>query len=218
MTPLFRSDRPVTLIGGGDVLAVDAAAAVALAPVVSHSLAAMLAASGIGRVHVRDRGTVGAADTVVGGLSAADEGRPRTLAAADAVRRAAPEVDLRPLPPGAVPDLLVLTRPWAAVDPLLGHLHTARVPHLVATVRGEVGVVGPLVVPGRTVARAAWTYTDPTDGFTELVDHLAVMPGLVDECRVGDETVRPQEGGFYGGWVTSRVVGPFKGAPGTRGW
>ena len=75
-----------------------------------------------------------------------------------------------------------------------------------------------LVVPGRTVARAAWTYTDPTDGFTELVDHLAVMPGLVDECRVGGETVRPQEGGFYGGWVTSRVVGPFKGAPGTRGW
>ncbi|MFC7573623.1 ThiF family adenylyltransferase [Klenkia terrae] len=61
-------------------------------------LAAMLAASGVGRVHVRDRGTVGAADTVVGGLSAADEGRPRTLAAADAVRRAAPEVDLRPLP------------------------------------------------------------------------------------------------------------------------
>ena len=75
-----------------------------------------------------------------------------------------------------------------------------------------------LVGPGRTAARAAWEYADPTDGFTDLVDHLAVMPGLVDECRVDGETVRPQEGGFYGGWVTSRVVGPFKGAPGTRGW
>lgn len=113
-------------------------------------LAAMLAASGIGRVHVRDRGTVTAADTVVGGLCAADEGRPRSLAAADAVRRVAPDTDLRPLPAGALPDLVVLTRPWAAVDPVVAGLHATRVPHLVATVRGEVGVVGPLVVPGRT--------------------------------------------------------------------
>ncbi|WP_225234739.1 ThiF family adenylyltransferase [Klenkia terrae] len=141
-------------------------------------LAAMLAASGVGRVHVRDRGTVGAADTVVGGLSAADEGRPRTLAAADAVRRAAPEVDLRPLPPGTVPDLLVLTRPWAAVDPLLGHLHTARVPHLVATVRGEVGVVGPLVVPGRTgcLRCAEATRTDAAPGWPALATQLREPP------------------------------------------
>ena len=113
-------------------------------------LAAMLAASGIGRVHVRDRGTVTAADTVVGGLTAADEGRPRSLAAADAVRRVAPDTDLRPLPAEDSPDLVVLARPWAAVDPVLAGLHSAGVPHLVATVRGEVGVVGPLVVPGRT--------------------------------------------------------------------
>ncbi|MEI4272044.1 ThiF family adenylyltransferase [Klenkia sp. LSe6-5] len=113
-------------------------------------LAAMLAASGVGRVHVRDRGTVTAADAVVGGLTAADEGRPRALAAADAVRRVAPETDLRPLPPGTEPDLLVLARPWAALDPVLTRVPGGRTPHLVATVRGEVGVVGPLVVPGRT--------------------------------------------------------------------
>ena len=75
-----------------------------------------------------------------------------------------------------------------------------------------------LVTPGRTAERAAWAYPDPTDGFRELTDHVAVMPGLVDACTVDGETVRPQEGGFYGGWVTRRVVGPFKGAPGTRGW
>ena len=63
-----------------------------------------------------------------------------------------------------------------------------------------------------------WTYPRPTPGFEALVGHVAVMPAEMDECRVDDEVVTPQEGGFYGGWITSRVVGPFKGAPGTRGW
>ena len=44
------------------------------------------------------------------------------------------------------------------------------------------------------------------------------MPAAVDRCTVDGEVVTPQEGGFYGGWVTSRVVGPFKGGPDTRGW
>jgi hypothetical protein len=117
---------------------------------VGAPLAAILAASGIGRVSVRDTGTVTAGDAVVGGLEAADEGRPRSLAAADAVRRASPLADLRPLPDGTPPDLVVLTRPWAASDPLAREVHRAGVPHLVAAVRGETGVVGPLVVPGVT--------------------------------------------------------------------
>ena len=74
-------------------------------------------------------------------------------------------------------------------------------------------VAGPVVA-----ARAGWTYPRPATGFEALVDHVAVMPAAMDECRVGGEVVVPQEGGFYGGWITSRVVGPFKGAPGTRGW
>ncbi|MGY1833777.1 ThiF family adenylyltransferase [Blastococcus sp. SYSU DS0510] len=112
---------------------------------VGTPLAAVLAASGIGRVVVRDPGVVTAADAVVGGLTAADEGRPRAVAAADAVRRASPQTDLGPLPPGLRPDVVVLTRPWAASDPLVPEVPG---PHLVATVRGETGVVGPLVVPG----------------------------------------------------------------------
>ena len=66
--------------------------------------------------------------------------------------------------------------------------------------------------------RAAWTYPDPTPTFLELADAWAVMPGLVDACRVDGEVVRPQDGGFYGGWITDRVVGPFKGSQGSWGW
>jgi hypothetical protein len=117
---------------------------------VGTPLAAVLAASGVGRVNIRDTGLASAGDAVVGGLTAADEGRPRSLAAADAVRRASPLTDLRPLPVEASPDLVVLARAWAASDPLVAGLHRSGVPHLVAAVRGETGVVGPLVLPGRT--------------------------------------------------------------------
>ena len=51
-----------------------------------------------------------------------------------------------------------------------------------------------------------------------MADHVAVYPGAVDACTVDGEVVRPQPGDFYGGWVTVRVVGPFKGEPGTRFW
>jgi uncharacterized protein (DUF427 family) len=75
-----------------------------------------------------------------------------------------------------------------------------------------------LVTPGATAPRAAWTYADPTRGFEAIRDHLSVMPALVDACLVDGEVVRAQEGGFYGGWITDRVVGPFKGVPGSHGW
>jgi uncharacterized protein (DUF427 family) len=71
---------------------------------------------------------------------------------------------------------------------------------------------------GRSVPRAAWAYPDPAPGFASLWGHVAVLPGAMDRCLVDGERVVPQEGGFYGGWITSRVVGPFKGGPGSRGW
>jgi hypothetical protein len=117
---------------------------------VGTPLAAVLAASGVGRVSVRDGGLTAATDAVVGGLAAGDEGRPRSLAAADAIRRASPLTDLRPPPPDVSPDLVVLTRPWAASDPLVSGLQRTGAPHLVATVRERTGIVGPLVVPGAT--------------------------------------------------------------------
>ena len=75
-----------------------------------------------------------------------------------------------------------------------------------------------LVGGGEVAARAGWFYPQPTSGFEVIADAVAVMPGAVDRCVVDDEVVRPQEGGFYGGWVTDRVVGPFKGRPGSWGW
>lgn len=75
-----------------------------------------------------------------------------------------------------------------------------------------------LVTPERIASRAAWTYPEPSRGFAALADHVAVYPGRVDRCTVDGETVEPQGGDFYGGWITSRVTGPFKGAPGTMGW
>jgi hypothetical protein len=54
--------------------------------------------------------------------------------------------------------------------------------------------------------------------YAVLADAVAVYPAAMDACVVDGERVRPQEGGFYGGWITDDVVGPFKGAPGTLGW
>ncbi len=71
---------------------------------------------------------------------------------------------------------------------------------------------------GRRAEGAAWTYPDPTARFDPIRDHVAVYAHMMDACYVGDEQVDAQEGGFYGGWVTSHIVGPFKGPPGTRGW
>ncbi|MHC9045880.1 DUF427 domain-containing protein [Microbacterium saperdae] len=65
---------------------------------------------------------------------------------------------------------------------------------------------------------AAWNYPHPDPGYETLVDRVAVYAGQMDECTVGGEVVTPQPGGFYGGWVTSSVVGPFKGVPGSQGW
>jgi uncharacterized protein (DUF427 family) len=75
------------------------------------------------------------------------------------------------------------------------------------------------VVGGEAVAvRAAWCYPEPTPAYAEIVGHVALYPGAMDRCTVDGEVVRAQPGGFYGGWVTSAVVGPFKGDPGTMFW
>ena len=71
----------------------------------------------------------------------------------------------------------------------------------------------PVIVPD-----VAWSYPEPSPAFRPLRDHLAIYASRVDECYVDGERVQAQEGDFYGGWITSRVKGPFKGAPGTRGW
>lgn len=75
-----------------------------------------------------------------------------------------------------------------------------------------------LDVGGARSDKAAWSYSDPSDEFRALKDYLAFYASRVDSCWVDEEQVQAQTGDFYGGWITSRVVGPFKGGPGTRGW
>jgi uncharacterized protein (DUF427 family) len=70
----------------------------------------------------------------------------------------------------------------------------------------------------RTIPNAAFGYLTPTAGYESISGYIAFYPGLVDEAWVGDERATPQPGRFYAGWVTSKVVGPFKGEPGTQGW
>ncbi len=71
---------------------------------------------------------------------------------------------------------------------------------------------------GRRIDNIGWVYPDPTPGYRSITGHIAFYAGRVDEAWVGDERATPQPGHFYGGWVTSRVVGPFKGEPGSAGW
>ena len=71
---------------------------------------------------------------------------------------------------------------------------------------------------GRVAEAAAWGYPEPLPGFEPLRDHVAVYAAAMDACVVDGELVEPQPGAFYGGWITSRVVGPFKGVPGSMGW
>jgi uncharacterized protein (DUF427 family) len=71
---------------------------------------------------------------------------------------------------------------------------------------------------GKCAEDAAWSYPDPSQPFAVIRDHVAFYPGRMDACTFDGEVVVPQPGGFYGGWISSDVVGPFKGGPGTMGW
>ncbi len=75
-----------------------------------------------------------------------------------------------------------------------------------------------LVIAGQRISRGAWTYENPSKGFETLAGKVALYASRVDHCQVGEEVVIPQDGDFYGGWITSNLEGPFKGAPGTLGW
>lgn len=71
---------------------------------------------------------------------------------------------------------------------------------------------------GRVEVDAAWGYERPSPAFEAIMGYVAFYPARMDACTVDGEPVTPQDGGFYAGWITPDVVGPFKGGPGTRGW
>ena len=73
-------------------------------------------------------------------------------------------------------------------------------------------------VDGRSLRAVGWTYPAPAPGYEALRDHVAFYPGRVDAAWIDEERVARQVSDFYGGWITSDLVGPFKGPPGTLGW
>ena len=75
-----------------------------------------------------------------------------------------------------------------------------------------------LAVGDRVAEQAGWYYPDPAPEYGALRDHIAFYAGRVDGVTVDGVEVDPQPGGFYGGWITPDVVGPFKGGPGSAGW
>jgi len=74
-----------------------------------------------------------------------------------------------------------------------------------------------LELAGITISHVAWSYQNPTARFQAITNFLAFYPSKVD-CYLNGEHVQAQASGFYGGWITNKIVGPFKGEPGTRFW
>jgi len=74
------------------------------------------------------------------------------------------------------------------------------------------------VIGGVVLPRVGWSYPNPSASFAALRDHIAFYAGPFDRCTVNGETVLPQPGAFYGGWITPGFAGPFKGGLGSMGW
>lgn len=70
---------------------------------------------------------------------------------------------------------------------------------------------------GELIEQACWTYEAPTPTFVDLAGYVAFYAQKLD-CFLAGEAVVSNEGTFYGGWITSKVVGPFKGGPGSTWW
>lgn len=83
--------------------------------------------------------------------------------------------------------------------------------------KGEAHYYG-LLVDDQQVDIVGWYYPMPRPGFEAIQMHVAFYAQYVDACYVDGELVTPQPGGFYGGWITKDIVGPFKGDPGTMTW
>jgi hypothetical protein len=141
------------------------------------SVACLLAAAGVGWVHVAARGAVGPEDTGSGYL-AEDLGRSKASAAAAAVRRVGRRVRTGRFDARRRPDLVLLTDAVVPDPELVGVLTADGVPHLPVHIRDGVGIVGPLVVPGVTSClRCADLHRSEIDGcWPSIATQLAGRP------------------------------------------
>jgi ThiF family protein len=144
---------------------------------VGASIACLLAASGVGHVSCRDSRVAGPADAAPAGLGASDAGAPREQGAVRAMQRVAPDIRTEPQ---ARCDLVVLTED--SEPELAAALMADRIPHLVANAGEAIGVVGPLVLPGRSACLRCLDLTrrdrDPAWPLiaAQLAGHAAAVP------------------------------------------
>ena len=75
-----------------------------------------------------------------------------------------------------------------------------------------------LQVGNHQAINVAWDYPQISPTYAELQGYVSFYPAPMDACYVNNEKVQPQPGSFYAGWITSDIVGPFKGGPGSWGW
>ena len=83
--------------------------------------------------------------------------------------------------------------------------------------KGEATYWSVVTPDGRVLSKVGWAYDRPFPEFGPIRGYLSFYPAAL-ECYVDDQRVQPQAGGFYGGWVTPELVGPFKGEPGSAAW
>ena len=83
--------------------------------------------------------------------------------------------------------------------------------------KGEASYFDVVLDPMTRTDQAAWTYEHPTEPFEAIRNHLAFYAQKLS-CTVDGESVDANQGTFNGGWITSKVVGPFKGGPGSAWW
>ncbi len=141
-----------------------------------------LVLGGVGAVHVAARGWVGSADLGTG-LVDADRGTDRAAAVTALARRTRPGADVGPPPErGPDPDLVVLADAGAADPGVLDRLHRDAVAHLPVRLRDGTGVVGPLVLPGRTpcLRCADREREDAEPGWSGIAAQLAGVAGRGD--------------------------------------
>lgn len=75
-----------------------------------------------------------------------------------------------------------------------------------------------VVAGDRRAPGACFAYPEPSRRFAMQAGWYSFYATQMDACFVGDERVTPQPGGFYSGWITSDLAGPFKGVDGSSGW
>ncbi|GAA3545097.1 ThiF family adenylyltransferase [Amycolatopsis ultiminotia] len=112
------------------------------------AVAMLLANAGVGHLDIRAGGTVTEAD-LGSGFTTTELGQPRRRAIVAVLTRLAPDVSTA-RNQRRNPDLVILTDSLVPAPEEVAELVDEGVPHLPVRIREGTGVVGPLVVPGRS--------------------------------------------------------------------